>query len=113
MVFGYVCLAHGSIAFMCAGHLPVVYVVAAAVPTVDHKSTDPDLDIEHYSYVLCLAFAHTWTAVGGSGLDYGVGIRIRGSSCCNHRFTPRQPIGHPPMLKGPGRAKSVPDHVNF
>lgn len=102
MVFGYVCLAHGSIAFMCAGHLPVVHVVAAAVPTVDLKSTDPDLDIEHYSYVLCLAFADTRTAVDGSGLDYGVGIRIRGSSCCNPRFAPRQPIGHPSRAQGTG-----------
>src|SRR5215472_12296419 len=113
MVFGYVCLANGSIAFMCASCLSMVHAVAAAVPAVHLNSADHDLDIEHYSYLLCLAITHTWTAMGGSGMDCPVGIWVRGSSCCNYRFSPHQPIGKPSMLNGPGKAKPVPDHVNL
>jgi hypothetical protein len=64
----------------------MVPAVAAAVPKVDLNGADHDLDFEHYSYILCLASAHSWTAVVRSGLDDGAGIRIRGSSCCDYRF---------------------------
>src|SRR5258707_1022718 len=84
--FGRVCLANGSIAFMCAGCISLVPAVAAAVHKVDLDGADHDLDFEHYSYLLCLASAHSWAAVVGSYLDHGAGIRIRGSSCCYYRI---------------------------
>ena len=65
-VFGRVCLANGGFAFMCAGCLSVVPAVAAAVHEVDFYRADYDLDFEHYSYLLCLAFAHSWTVVASS-----------------------------------------------
>jgi hypothetical protein len=64
----------------------MVPAVAAAVHKVDLNGADHDLDFEHYSYVLCLASADSWTAVVSSWLDYDAGIRIRGSSCCHYRF---------------------------
>jgi hypothetical protein len=35
------------------------------IRTVDLNGADHDLDVEHHSYVLCLASAHSWTAVVG------------------------------------------------
>ncbi len=64
----------------------MVSAVAAAVHKVGLNLADHDLDFEHYSYLLCLASAHGWTAVVGSWLDHDAGIRIRGSRCCDYRF---------------------------
>jgi len=81
------------------------------IRTVDLNGADHDLDIEHHSYLWCLASAHSWTAVVGSWLDYAAGIRIRGSSCCNYRFAPVQPIGRTTMLSGPGRVQATAPHA--
>ena len=54
---------------------------------IDPDGADHDLDFEHYSYLLCMASAHTWTSVVSSWLDYDAGIRIRCSGCCYYRFT--------------------------
>jgi hypothetical protein len=64
----------------------MVPAVAAAVHKVDLNGADHDLDFEHYSYLLCLASAHNWTAVVGSWLDYAAGIRIGGRSRCHYRL---------------------------
>jgi hypothetical protein len=52
----------------------MVPAVAAAVPWVDLNSADYDLDFAHYSHLLCLAFAHSRTAVVSSWLNYDAGI---------------------------------------
>ena len=62
-VLGRVCLANGSIAFMCAGCISMVPAVATDVHKVDLNGPDHDLDFEHYSYLLCLASVHSWTVV--------------------------------------------------
>jgi hypothetical protein len=89
----------------------MVHAVAAAVPTIDLDAADAHLDIEHYSYLLCLALAHTRTAVGGSRLDYAVGIWIRGSNCRSHRFPPDQAIGRTAVLSGPGKVMATALHT--
>src|SRR5215469_10455263 len=63
MVLGRVCMADGSIAFVCTGFVSMVSAVAAAVHTVDINAAYRCLDIEHYVYLLCLASADSWTAV--------------------------------------------------
>src|SRR5258708_121666 len=65
-VFGRVCLANGSIASLCSGRISMVPAVAAAVHKVDLNGAAHDLDFEHYSHLLCLASAHSWTAVVSS-----------------------------------------------
>jgi hypothetical protein len=64
----------------------MVPAVAAAVPKVNLHGADHGLDFEHYSYLLCLASAHGWTAVVSSWLDYDAGIWIRGRSCRHYRL---------------------------
>jgi len=96
---------------MCTGCVSMVPAVAAAIPTIDIDAADPHLYIEHYSYLLCLAFAHTRAAVGGSRLDYATGIRICGSSCRNHRFPPDQAISRTTVLSGPGRVMPTAPHT--
>ena len=103
MVFGRVCLANGSIAFVCTGCISMVHAVAAAVPAIGLDAADHHLDIKHYPYLLCLALAHTGTAMGGSRLDFAVGIWIRGSGSRNHRIPSDQAIGRTTVLSGPGR----------
>ena len=66
MVSGRVCLANGRIAAVCASCIPMVPAVAAAVHTIALDVPDPRLDNKHYSYLLCLASAHAWTAMVGS-----------------------------------------------
>ena len=88
MVFGRICLADGSIAFMRTGRLSVVPALAAAVRAVGLDSADHHLDGEHHPNLLRLAFAHAWSAVVGSWLDYAAGIRSRGNGWCNHLVAP-------------------------
>ena len=66
MVCGRVCSADGGIDALRASCISVVYALAAAISAFGRDDADPHLDIEYCSYLLCLAFAHAWTAVGGS-----------------------------------------------
>src|SRR5215469_10140885 len=110
MVRGPLCVANGSISFVCTGCISVVHALVVAVPTVALDGANHGLDSKHYSYLLCLASAHTWAAVGGSRLDHVAGIRSRGSSCRHHRFVPAQPPARTPVLSGPGRVSLTPPH---
>src|SRR5216684_3615168 len=84
--------------------------VGAAVHKVDLNDADHGLDFEHYSHLLCLASAHSRTALVGAWLDIVVGIWIRDSSCCHYRFAWDQTIGRTTMLSGPGRVKATSPH---
>jgi hypothetical protein len=59
MVSGRISLAHGGVAFMCAGRISLVPALAAAVPAVGLDAADHHLDSEHYPYLLCLASARS------------------------------------------------------
>ena len=100
MVFGRICLADGSIAFMCTCRISMVPALAAAVPAVGLDAADHHLDGEHYPYLLRLASARTWTSVATSWLDYAAGIRIRGGGRRNYRVAPTHTTGTARMLNG-------------
>ena len=100
MVFGRIRVADGGIAFMCAGRISMVPAVAAAVHAVGLDAADHHLDSEHHPDLLRLAFAHAWSSVGGSWLDYAAGIRIRGNGRCNYPASPLHPTGDNPILDG-------------
>ena len=72
---GGICVADGSIAAFCTGHLSVVSALAAAFLAVGFDAADHRLDSEHHSYLLCLASARAGTAMAGSRwimlLEYG------------------------------------------
>jgi hypothetical protein len=102
MVFGRICMAHGSIASLCTGRISMVPALAAAVPAVGLDGADHHLDSEHYPDLLRLAFAHAWSSVVGSWLDYAAGIRIRGNGRCNYHVSPVHTTGSNPMLNGLG-----------
>ena len=97
---------------LCA---PVVYpwYLLWLLPFVRSTSTVPIIiwTVEHYPYLLCLAFAHAWSAVVSSWLDHAAGIRIRGSSCCHYRFASDHTIGRTAMLSGSGRVKATALYV--
>ena len=73
---------------MCAGRVSVVPALAAAVPAVGLDAADHHLDGQHYSHLLRLAFAHAWSSVDGSWLDYVAGIWVRRDGRCNYRVSP-------------------------
>src|SRR5438309_10956026 len=100
MVFGRICLADGSIAFMRTGRLSVVPALAPAVRAVGLDGADHHLDSEHHPNLLRLAFAHAWSSMAGSWLDYAAGIRSRGNCLCNYRVSPVQTAVGNPMLNG-------------
>jgi len=62
-VFGCFFLANGSITFLCAGSVPVVFALASSVHAFRLDAPDDHLDNQHYSHLLCLAPAHPWTAL--------------------------------------------------
>src|SRR5262249_4521656 len=64
MVRGSVRLANGGISFVRAGCVSVVSALDAAVHALDLDVTDPRLDSEHHSYLLCLELAQARPAVG-------------------------------------------------
>jgi len=90
VVFGRICLAHGSIAPLCTGRLSMVLALAATVPAFGLRPADCHLDREHSPYILRLASAHTWTPVVGSWLDYAVRIRVRRHGRCDYVVVPEQ-----------------------
>src|SRR5262249_28035314 len=95
-----VCLANGSVAFLCAGRLSMVPAVAAAVPALHFDTADRHLDCKHHSYILCLASSDTLTRVGCSGLDYASGVRFGGSNRRRHVLAPVPSISHLAMRHG-------------
>ena len=109
-------MAHGSIASVCAGHISMVPALAAAVRAVGLDGADHPLDSEHHSNFLRLAFAHAWSSMVGSWMDYAAGIRIRGNGRCNYRLSPVRTTGDNPMLNGLGAhcecglRMSMPEH---
>ena len=91
----YVCLANGSISFVCTRRVPVVSLVAAAISDVGLDAADHPLDCEHHPHIRPVALARAWASVGSTScLGNAAGIRMRGDSCCNYRFAPDQPTGH-------------------
>ena len=85
MVSGGVCLAHGRVAFLRAGGISLVSTLAAAVRALPFHAANPDLDSEYHLYLLRMALACPWTAVGAARLDDTAGVRVGGSrfaSCC-------------------------------
>ena len=94
MVFGRVCLANGSIAFMCTVVYPWYALWRMPFIRVDRNAADHRLDIEHCPYLSCLASAYPWTSVGAS---CGAGVRIRGS-VGNYRFAPDHTITAPQAI---------------
>ena len=107
MVFGRICMAHGSIASMCTGRLSMVPSLAAAVHAIGLDSAAHHLDSEHHPNLLRLAFAHAWPSVVGSRLDYAAGIRMRGSGRCNYRVSPVRTAGSDPMSNGLGQPTTL------
>ena len=91
-------MANGGIARLCAGRVSVVPALAAAVRAVGLDGADHHLDSQHHPDLLCLAFAHAWSSVVGSGLDYAAGIRMRGNGRCNHRVSPDHSTGRDTVL---------------
>ena len=91
-------MADGSIASMRTGCLSVVPSLAAAVRAVGLDGADHHLDSEHSPYVLHLAFAHAWSSVAGSRLDYAAGVRSRGNGRCNHPVAPNHSTGSATVL---------------
>ena len=85
---GHIRMADGGIAFLCARRLSLVFALAAAIPPVGLDLAARRLDCEHYSDLRRLAYAHTWTPVGGSWLDRAVGVRIGSNDSGNHRAAP-------------------------
>ena len=83
---------------MRTGCLSVVPALAAAVPAVGLDGADHHLDSEHHPNLLRLAFAHAWSSVAGSWLDYAAGIRIRGNGRCNHPVAPNHSTGSATVL---------------
>src|SRR6266849_6517671 len=102
MVIGRICMAHGCIASVCASRISMVPALAAAVRAVGLDGADHHLDSEHHSNFLRLAFAHAWSSVVGSWLDYAAGIRIRGNGRCNYRVSSIQTTAGNHMLNGLG-----------
>jgi hypothetical protein len=92
---------------MRTGHISVVRSLAAAVPPIGFNAADRHLDGQHYPYLLCLAFAHSGTAMVSSWLGYAAGVRIGGDSSCNYRFAPDHTSDCTTMLSGTGRLKTT------
>ena len=77
-----ICLANGSISFVCTRRIPMVSSLAAAISDVGLDAADHHLDCEHYPHLRQVALAHTWASVGGaSWLGNAAGIRMRGNGC--------------------------------
>ena len=98
MVFGRICVAHGSIASLCTGRISLVPSLAAAVRAVGLDSADHHLDGQHPSNLLRLVFAYAGPSVVGSWLDYAAGIWIGGNGRCNYRVSPVDATGGSPIL---------------
>ena len=86
-------MADGSIAFMRASRISVVPALVAAVPAVGLDGADHVLDSEHHPNLLRVAFAHAWSSMAGSWLDYAAGIRMRCDGRCNHHVAPDHSTG--------------------
>jgi hypothetical protein len=52
----------------------MVHAVSAAVHTVDLNAADHRLDIEDYTYLLCVPSPNAWTALVSSELIFAAGI---------------------------------------
>jgi hypothetical protein len=74
--------------------------LAAALRAVGLDCANHHLDSQHYPYLLRLAFAHAWSSVVGSWLDYAAGIRIRGNDRCNYRASPIHTTGGSSVFNG-------------
>src|ERR1700741_2083232 len=61
MVCERICLANGSIDFLCTGCVPVVFALAAAAGAFSRDAADHHLDKQYYPYLSCLAATHPWT----------------------------------------------------
>jgi hypothetical protein len=98
VVSGPICLAHGSISFVCPRRLPVVSSLAAAISYVGFDAADHHLDCEHYPHLLHVALAHTGASVGrASRLGNAAGIRMRGNGRCHDGITLAQAAGDAPI----------------
>src|SRR5258708_39704320 len=112
MVCGGICMADGSIACMRTGGLSVVPALAPAVRAVGLDGADHYLDSEHHPNLLRLAFAHAWSSVAGSWLDYAAGIRMRRDGRCNHPVAPDHSTGRATVFNRLA-ALGVAAHQNF
>ncbi len=83
----YIRVADGSVSSLCAGRVPVVPSLAAAVCPLGFDGPDHHLDGQHHPDLLRLAFAHAWPSVAGSGMDHGSRIWIRGAGCRDYRIS--------------------------
>ena len=102
------CLAHGSISFVCPRRFPVVSSLAAAISDVGLDAADHRLDCEHYPDVRPMALARTWASVGGaSWLGHAAGIRMRGNRSRDYRFAPDSAVAQAPMLNGVEGVRAV------
>src|SRR6266852_7243944 len=98
MVSGPICLANGSISFVCTRRIPMLSSLAAAISDVGLDAADHHLDCEHYPHLRHVALAHTWASVGSaSWLGNAAGIWMCGNGRCNSRFAPDHTIGRTPM----------------
>ena len=61
-----ICLAHGSMSFVCTRRIPMVSSLAAAISDVGLDAADHPLDREHYPGIRPMALARTWASVGGA-----------------------------------------------
>src|SRR5258708_19176374 len=102
MVCGRICLAHGSITFVCTGRLSLVPALAAAVRAVGFGAAHHHLDSKHHPHLLRLAFAHAWSSVDSSRLGYAAGIRIRGSGRRHYPVAPAHTTRNAPTHYGLG-----------
>src|SRR5258708_34263054 len=86
-------LADGRLASLRLRRFSVVPALAPAVRAVGLDGADHYLDSEHHPNLLRLAFAHAWSSVAGSWLDYAAGIRMRRDGRCNHPVAPDHSTG--------------------
>ena len=100
-------MADGSIAVVCTGGLSMVFALAAALPAFCFNGAACDLDSQHHSNLLRLAFAQAGTTMVGSGLDHAAGIWIGRNSCCNCWFASDQGISDTTKFSGTGRVSGV------
>src|SRR2546427_12914184 len=87
MVSGPICLANGSISFVCTRHIPMVSSRATAISDVGLDTADHHLDCEHYPHIRPMALARTWASVGvASWLGNAGRIWMRRSGRGNSRL---------------------------
>jgi|SRR5579862_6119478 len=96
-----ICVAHGSVSFVRARHIPLVSSLAAAIFNGALDAAARCLDGVHYPNIRPMALALLGTSLGStSGLGNAAGIRMLDSHCGDYRLSPDPSVEPSAVLNG-------------